>query len=73
MSKKNKLVNKVKHLLRKCDMPRFLHHFGPKIYELWQHVFALFVKAECQFSYRRVSKFLKQLGFKIASKSTLQR
>jgi len=73
MSKQNKLVNKIKHLLRKCDMPRFLHHFGPKMYELWQHIFALFVKAECQFSYRRTTKFLRNLGFKVATKSTLQR
>lgn len=54
-------------------MPRFLHHFGPKIYELWQHIFALFVKYKCQLSYRRVSKFLRELGFKVATKSTLQR
>jgi len=54
-------------------MPRFLHHFGPKMYELWQHVFALFVKAECQFSYRRTTRFLRDLGFKVATKSTLQR
>jgi len=73
MEKKNKLINKVKHLLRKCGMPRFLHHFGPKMYKLWQHVFALFVKAECQFSYRRTTNFLRNLGFKVATKSTLQR
>jgi len=73
MSKQNKLINKVKHLLRKCEMPRFLHRFGPKMYELWQHVFALFVKAECQFSYRRTTRFLRDLGFEVATKSTLQR
>jgi len=73
MSKQNTLVNKVKHLLRKTNAPRFLHHFGPKIYQLWQHIFALFVKAECQFSYRRTTNFLRNLGFKVATKSTLQR
>ena len=73
MKQENKLINKVKCLLKKCKAPKYLHYFGPKIYELWQHVFALFVKAECQFSYRRTTKFLRILGFKVATKSTLQR
>jgi len=73
MLKKRGLVNKVKHLLNEIGAPKRLHHFGPKIYELWQHIFALFVKAECQFSYRRTTKFLRDLGFKVATKSTLQR
>ena len=54
-------------------MPRFLHHFGPKMYELWQHVFALFFKANCRLSYRRATQILRQLGFKVATKSTIQR
>jgi hypothetical protein len=73
MSKQNKLVNKVKHLLKKAHVPRFLHYYGPKIYELWQHVFALFVRSYCQLSYRRVAFFLRGVGFKVATKSTLQR
>ena len=73
MKKGEKLLNKVKHLLRKIGAPKRLHRFGPKMYELWHHVFALFVKAECQLSYRRTTNFLRSLGFKIASKSTLQR
>ena len=73
MRKRNELVNKIKHLLKKSSMPRFLHHFGPKMYELWQHVFALFFKADCKLSYRRTSRILKSLGFNVASKSTLQR
>ena len=43
------------------------------MYKLWQHVFALFVKSECQFSYRRTTEFLRNLGFSVATKSTLQR
>ena len=73
MKKKEELIQKVKHLLYKIRAPKRLHHFGPKIYELWQHVFALFVKADCQFSYRRTALFLRNLGFKVATKSTLQR
>ena len=66
-------VNKVKHLFKEIGAPRRLHRFGPKIYELWQHVFALFIKANCRLSYRRTTSFLKSLGFKVATKSTLQR
>ena len=73
MKEENKLVNKVKRLLRKAEMPRFLHHFGPKMYELWQHVFALFFKTECRLSYRRTETLLKNLGFIVATKSTIQR
>ena len=50
-----------------------LHHFGPKTYNLWQHVFALFIRAECRLSYRRTNKLLTKLGFIVAGKSTLQR
>ena len=73
MKKKEGLVKKVKYLLHKINAPTRLHHFGPKMYQLWQHVFALFVKAECKLSYRRTTHFLRDLGFKVATKSTLQR
>lgn len=73
MEKKDLLVNKVKHLLKEINAPNRLHHFGPKLYELWQHIFALFVKANCSLSYRRTTIFLRELGFKVATKSTLQR
>lgn len=73
MKKEERLIQKVKHLLEKIGAPKRLHHFGPKIYYLWQHVFALFVKEECQLSYRRTTNFLRSLGFHIATKSTLQR
>jgi len=73
MMKKRGLIQKVKHLLQKIGAPKRLHRFGPKLYELWQHVFSLFVKAECQFSYRRTTNFLRNLGFNVATKSTLQR
>ncbi len=73
MKRQTKLVNKVKHLLKKCNIPRFLHHFGPKMYETWQHVFALFIKQYCQLSYRRTTWVLRSLGHNVATKSTLQR
>ena len=73
MKKKIRLIKKVKHLLKKANMPKYLHYFGPKMYELWQHVFALFFKANCKLSYRRTTLILEELGFMVASKSTLQR
>ena len=73
MKKKSSLIKKVKHLLKKAKLPNYLHHFGPKMYDLWQHVFALFFKANCKLSYRRTTSILEELGFVVASKSTLQR
>ncbi len=73
MKNKEHLIKIVKHLLKKINAPKRLHRFGPKTYMLWQHVFALFVKASCRLSYRRTNRFLSMLGFKVASKSTLQR
>jgi hypothetical protein len=71
MKKEDRLVKKVKHLLKKAGMPRYLHRYGPKKYFLWNHAFALLVKSMCRLSYRRTTNFLRLLGFKIGSKSTL--
>jgi len=71
MKKKAKLVNKVKRLLKRLGCPRWLHHFGPKKYEFWQHIVALFVKQECKLGYRRVSRLLDYLGFNVPTYSAL--
>ncbi|MFH1589408.1 MAG: transposase [archaeon] len=73
MKEKTNLIKKVKLLLKKAKAPVRLHHFGPKTYSLWQHVFALFIRAECRLSHRRTTSLLRKLGFVVASKSTLQR
>lgn len=73
MNEKEGLINKIKHLLHKIGAPRWLHQMGPKTYELWQHVLALFIKEECKFSYRRTTQFLRNMGIVCATKSTLQR
>lgn len=52
-------------------MPRWLHHFGPKKYEFWQHAIALLVRAICQLSYRRVCWLLRQLGQDVPTYSAL--
>ncbi|MDP3765052.1 MAG: transposase [Nanoarchaeota archaeon] len=73
MKNKKGLINKIKLLLNRAKAPKYLHRFGPKTYELRQHIFALFVKSYCQLSYRSTAYFLRQLGFIVATKSTLQR
>ena len=71
MKKENKLVNKVKGLIRKSGLPRWLHRYGPKKYEFWQHTIALIVKQECRLGYRRVSWLLNGIGFKAPTYSAL--
>ena len=71
MKEKNKLVNKVKRLIKRAGFPRWLHHFGPKKYEFWQHCLAYIVKQECKLGYRRVTKLLRELGYKIPCPSAL--
>jgi len=71
MKKEKRLENKVKRLLRKAKLPRHLNKFGPKTYELWQHVIALLVKQECKLSFRRTSNLLNDLGLKVPTYSAL--
>ncbi|MDO8634130.1 MAG: transposase [archaeon] len=69
--KEVKLVIKVKRLLKRGKIPKWLHHFGPKKYEFWTHFFCLLLKQACKMSYRRVSKLLAELGFKVPTYSAL--
>ena len=71
MKKEERLVNKIKRLLRRLGCPRWLHHFGPKTYELHQHMFAFIVMVSCRLSLRRVCKFLSSLGYKAPTFSAL--
>jgi len=71
MDKKNKLINKVKGLIKKAGIPRWLHHYGPKKYLFWHHALALIIKQECRLGYRRVSNLLRSLGFKVPTYSAL--
>ncbi len=62
MKTKEKLVKKVKRLVKQAGLPRYLNHFGPKIYEFWEHALAFLVKQECKLGYRRVTQLLRGLG-----------
>ena len=72
MGKENKLVKKVKRLLRHLGCPRWLHHFGPKTYEFYEHLCALLIRFFSRLSYRRVNQLCDLLGLRCPSKSALQ-
>ena len=72
MKKEVKLFNKVKRLLKRLNCPRWLHHFGPKIYEFFEHLVALLIKTFCKLSYRRTKQILDLLEIICPSKSALQ-
>jgi hypothetical protein len=71
MKKEERLSRKIKRLLRKLGCPRWLHRFGPKTYELWQHIFAFACMAVCRLSFRRVCNFLALLGYDVPTFSAL--
>jgi len=71
MKKEDKLINKIKRLLKCMNCPRWLHHYGPKTYEFYQHVVALILKECFKLSFRRVSKLLNMLGIHVPTYSAL--
>lgn len=73
MSKENRLVKIVKRLIRILGYPRWLHHYGPKTYEFYEHLCALFVRFFAHLSYRRAKQLLDLLGIRCPAKSSLQR
>jgi|SRR3989338_7612075 len=71
MKKEVKLARKIKRFLKRLGYPRWLHHFGPKTYQLWQHVFALVAIAVFRLSLRRAENLLCMFGVEIPSYSAL--
>ena len=60
MKKEKRLVNKIRRLIKKAGLPRFLHRFGPKKFLLWQLCLGLLIKEVFRLSYRRAMKFLDE-------------
>ena len=60
MKKEERLVNKVKRLIRRAGTPRFLHRFGPKKFLFWKLALGLLIKEVFRLSYRRTMKFLEE-------------
>jgi hypothetical protein len=73
MKKTEKLIKKVKRLIKRLGCPRWLHHFGPKKYEFLHHLSALLVRFYSGLSLRRSKQLLDMLGFVCPSKSSLHR
>jgi Transposase DDE domain len=72
MVKEVKLARKIKRFLKRLGYPRWLHQFGPKTYQLFDHVFALIAVAIFRLSLRRVEKLMKELfGIKTPTYSAL--
>ena len=71
MEKEAKLVKKLRGLFEKLNFPRFLHHFGPRKFELRHHLFSLILKEVTQMSFRRLQNVFGILGFKVPSYSAL--
>ncbi len=69
--KEVKLLKKVKRLLYKAKMPRYLHSMGPKTYEFADHLLALLIRESCKLAYRKTSILLSSLGVKCPTYSAL--
>lgn len=72
MKKEAKIIKKVKRFIKRLGCPRWLHHFGPKTYEFYEHLVPLLVGHYCSLSYRRIVELLDLFGFTCPSKSALQ-
>ncbi len=71
MEKEVKLAKKIKRLLKQLHQREYLHHFGPKKYKFYQHIFALLVMQIGKFSLRRVENFLILLEIEVPTYSAL--
>lgn len=60
MEKENKLVNKLKRLIRRLGLPRWLHQYGPKKFMFRQLCLGLLLKEVFRLSYRRAMNFLSE-------------
>lgn len=71
MKNNSKLFIKIQRLLREIGCPRFLHHFGPKKYELKHHILALITMQSLKLSFRRAVRWLKLFVLKVPTYSAL--
>ena len=71
MDKQERLIHKAKRLLRRLGYPRWLHHYGPKTYELYEHMCGLLIRCFCKLSYRRAKQLCDLLDIHCPSKSAL--
>ena len=62
---------KIKRFLKKLKFPQFLHKFGPKTYELADHISGFLIMQVCQTSLRRTELITRLFGQKCPTYSAL--
>jgi transposase len=71
MKKEARITKKIYRILKRIKCPRWMHHFGPKKYQLKNHLTALLVMQICKLSLRRVEQFLTLFEVKVPTYSAL--
>lgn len=61
--KEIKLVKKLYGLFAKARIPRYLHHFGPKKYTSWYHLFILIAQQRFKAGLQEALNILADFGF----------
>lgn len=70
--RKVKLVEKLYALFRKARIPKYLHHFGPKTYTAWKHLFIIIVQQRFKAGMQVTLNILNDFGFtKLPDRTTL--
>ena len=62
MTKQGRLERKIQRLLRRLGWPRWLHRYGPKRYEVRQHLMVLLIWSSLPVGFRRAVALLRDLG-----------
>ncbi len=65
MTTQGRLHKKITRLLGQLGWPRWLHHFGPKKYEVRQHLLVVLVWSSTTMGFRRAVALLRGLGFAV--------
>lgn len=71
MGKKSRLERKIHRLLGRLGWPRWLHRFGPKKYEVRQHLMVLLVWSSFHMGFRRAVALLRDLGIVVPTYSAV--
>lgn len=73
MEKETKLLKKLNAFKRRINLPKWLHHYGPKKYISWDILRLLILKERYHLSYRRTIEMTELFMRKIPHFTTLQK
>jgi len=71
MTRQGRLERKIRRLERRLGWPRWLHRFGPKRYEVRQHLLVLVIWGSFPVGFRRAVALLRDLGFIVPTYSAV--